>query len=625
MRREGEEGGEGKSVGGMQGGEGGSEAAPGGEGGEGGGGGEGAEDEAPGQSGGKVAGGQQSAVSQQIDPSQAASRAPRAAAAGAAGGGGGRTWGGGIRANTTPYWRFVQIISAVGAGVIFVPALVFTVIIFLRSLCLQLWYRFCYTGAVRRRNRRVVTPSCLSVLPCMRGTLDLGERLEVVSWEGGRVVTWRKGEEAARGSGAGGAAVAGGGAGGGDAGSSSSEPAKEGEVSKGATGDGGGEVRIDVEASGGGASVEAGAESEGGGDNTVEGMVIRPASPMARVAENSYQRGIPRRLSLSFVHAWTFTYTHVVNRTKVINEDTLLELVRRRPKGTPLITVSNHMSTLDDPLLWNQWRLRFSDPYRCRWTLTARDICFTNPFTAYLFRLAKCIPIDRYGGIYQDGMTEAVQRLSAGGWLHIFPEGRITQEHVALARLKWGLASVIDRCTSPVPPVILCVAHSGFENVMPEPRAFGHRAIAPLWGQRIAVVVGEPFQFHMGALRAAASHAAAHPDESAFGADSTPPASVPPAAAAAAAPSGASAGADTAGAAPAAPAGSADAVPPTSAATSSGATAIEVPGSSVTGGSSAVKDEATRRLYAFITGEVRQRLQVAVDEAHRRQADGCCR
>ncbi|CAI5938978.1 unnamed protein product [Closterium sp. NIES-65] len=175
---------------------------------------------------------------------------------------------------------------------------------------------------------------------------------------------------------------------------------------------------------------------------------------------------------------------------------------------------------LDDPLLWNQWRLRFSDPHKCRWTLTARDICFTHPFTAYLFRLAKCIPIDRYGGIYQPGMTEAVQRLSAGGWLHIFPEGRITQEHVALARLKWGLASVIDRCTSPVPPIILCVAHSGFENVMPEPRpfghraiaplwgqriavvvmlepcAFGHKAIAPLWGQRIAVVVGEPFCFH---------------------------------------------------------------------------------------------------------------------------------
>ncbi|CAI5980791.1 unnamed protein product [Closterium sp. NIES-64] len=283
---------------------------------------------------------------------------------------------------------------------------------------------------------------------------------------------------------------------------------------------------------------------------------------------------------------------------------------------------------LDDPLLWNQWRLRFSDPHKCRWTLTARDICFTHPFTAYLFRLAKCIPIDRYGGIYQPGMTEAVQRLSAGGWLHIFPEGRITQEHVALARLKWGLASVIDRCTSPVPPIILCVAHSGFENVMPEPRAFGHRAIAPLWGQRIAVVVGEPFQFNMPALRAAAAHAADHPDDSPFGVEPTPPAPAPPTAAASDAAGGAGAGAAAAAAgagsdSTAAPAGSADAAAPNAPAGPAAgreATVVEVGG-----GSSAVKDEATRRLYAFITGEVRHRLQGAVDEAHLRQADGCCR
>ncbi|CAI5469584.1 unnamed protein product [Closterium sp. Yama58-4] len=354
------------------------------------GGAEGAADEAgKGVSVGEASGttgAQQSETPPKADPSQTAPTAAAGAAAAAAAAGsapagaragarrttvdGGRTWGGGIRANTTPYWRFVQILSAVGAGVIFIPALVFTVIIFVRSLCLQAWYRLCYSGAVRRRNRRVVTPSCLSVLPspCMRGTLDLEQRLEVVSWEDGRVVTWRKSDEAARGSngatGAAAAAAAGAagvaaaaagsvgdgdggtttGASAGDAGTSSSEGGK-GEVCIDVGGSSGAESAGALASGRGGASAGGAGGEEGGGDNSVAGIEIRPASPMASVAENSYQRGIPRRLSLSFVHAWTFTYTHVVNRTAVMNEDTLLELVRRRPKGTPLITVSNHMST----------------------------------------------------------------------------------------------------------------------------------------------------------------------------------------------------------------------------------------------------------------------------------------
>ena len=49
--------------------------------------------------------------------------------------------------------------------------------------------------------------------------------------------------------------------------------------------------------------------------------------------------------------------------------------------------------------------------------------------------------------------------------LHIFPEGRITQLHVPLQRLKWGLASIIDRVSAKYPPIVVCVAHSGFETV----------------------------------------------------------------------------------------------------------------------------------------------------------------
>ena len=37
------------------------------------------------------------------------------------------------------------------------------------------------------------------------------------------------------------------------------------------------------------------------------------------------------------------------------NWDRLLRAVVDRPEGTPLITISNHRSCVDDPLVWGEW------------------------------------------------------------------------------------------------------------------------------------------------------------------------------------------------------------------------------------------------------------------------------
>ncbi|XP_050230605.1 N-acylphosphatidylethanolamine synthase isoform X2 [Mercurialis annua] len=139
------------------------------------------------------------------------------------------------------------------------------------------------------------------------------------------------------------------------------------------------------------------------------------------------------------------------------------------------------------------------DPNLARWVLAAEDICFKNPIFSYIFRLGKCIPITRGGGIYQDHMNEALEHLGNGAWLHTFPEGKVSQEDAPIRRLKWGTASLIVR--APVTPIILPIVHRGFEEVMPEKYWFGRRPPFPLFNKRIKVVVGEPIELELPKMR----------------------------------------------------------------------------------------------------------------------------
>ena len=72
---------------------------------------------------------------------------------------------------------------------------------------------------------------------------------------------------------------------------------------------------------------------------------VRAASPLASVAGDWHLLGLPRRISLSFVHSLAGIYMHAYNRTTVYEQQKLVNLVINRPPGTPLITISNHMST----------------------------------------------------------------------------------------------------------------------------------------------------------------------------------------------------------------------------------------------------------------------------------------
>eukprot|EP00898_Chlorokybus_atmophyticus_P008324 jgi/Chlat1/8493/Chrsp80S07891 len=201
-------------------------------------------------------------------------------------------------------------------------------------------------------------------------------------------------------------------------------------------------------------------------------------------------------------------WLRALNTVRVRNLDTLLRLVRARPPDTPLLTVSNHMSTLDDPLMW---QLKGMPRFRVglvRWVLAAEDICFTNPLFATFFRLGKCIPVRRGAGVHQPGMVEAVEKLDRGEWVHTFVEGRVSPLPGPLQRIKWGVGSLVARTTAHA-PIVLPLSHAGFEKIMPETSTGAKPWRIPRIGQRVSISVGEPLVLDTRALRLMARDAVA--------------------------------------------------------------------------------------------------------------------
>ncbi|KAI3750476.1 hypothetical protein L2E82_21114 [Cichorium intybus] len=121
------------------------------------------------------------------------------------------------------------------------------------------------------------------------------------------------------------------------------------------------------------------------------------------------------------------------------------------------------ISRLDDPVMWGFKGFPTCNADPQRWVLAVgwRDL-LKNPILSYFFSLGKCIPITRGGGIYQEHMNEALDRLSNGYLLQTFPEGKVCQEDEPIRRLKWGTASLIVH--SPIIPIVLPVVHHGFEK-----------------------------------------------------------------------------------------------------------------------------------------------------------------
>jgi len=160
-------------------------------------------------------------------------------------------------------------------------------------------------------------------------------------------------------------------------------------------------------------------------------------------------------------------------------------------EGRGVVTVSNHISVLDDPLMWGVMPMNtFFSFKNTRWTLGARDILFTNPVFSAFFRNGKVIDTARGDGIAQAAVDFTIERLDEGEWVHIFPQGYIRQDQLVppLDRLKWGIGRILTEVKSV--PTIVPMWIKGFEKVMPEHRGFPR--FVPRKGAEIEVHFGNP-------------------------------------------------------------------------------------------------------------------------------------
>lgn len=160
-------------------------------------------------------------------------------------------------------------------------------------------------------------------------------------------------------------------------------------------------------------------------------------------------------------------FLRLCTRTQVHHLSTLLHAIGERPAGTPLITVSNHTSTLDDPLLWGilPTRILF-DAARMRWALGAEELLFTNGLFNWFFGGGKVLAIRRGDGLMQPNVSRAVKLLDEGHWVHVFPEGRVIPDSSQLkTRLRWGISRLILEPERS--PLLLPIVHQGMEGIKP--------------------------------------------------------------------------------------------------------------------------------------------------------------
>ncbi|KAL1972759.1 hypothetical protein VTN31DRAFT_7173 [Thermomyces dupontii] len=232
--------------------------------------------------------------------------------------------------------------------------------------------------------------------------------------------------------------------------------------------------------------------------------------------------------------------------------DRFLELLesRRDPSKCTrgLLTVSNHISVLDDPLMWGALPVRyyFNMPsHNRRWAFGSHDICFQSRLLSAFFTMGQVLPTHRlahspHGGLFQPTWTQGVRLLSKGpfpvgpamapaerqnwsltnlcvdpfsevptaytttgddsilapssyacnsrSWVHIFPEGKVHQSPGKIMRyFKWGVSRLILEPTEC--PDVVPIWIEGMDEIMPEDRSFPRFLPRPF--KSVSVTFGE--------------------------------------------------------------------------------------------------------------------------------------
>lgn len=152
----------------------------------------------------------------------------------------------------------------------------------------------------------------------------------------------------------------------------------------------------------------------------------------------------------------------------------------RVPASGPAVIASNHISSLDGPLLAI---VIGRDRRRMTRFVTGAEF-FRRPVFGWILRLFRQIPIRR-GARDDRALDEAIRTVRSGAIAGIFPEGRVNDEPDAgLQRGRTGVGRIALAAGAPIVPVAIWGTHDRW------PRS-GLRRTRP-WRTRVAIVFGTP-------------------------------------------------------------------------------------------------------------------------------------
>lgn len=97
------------------------------------------------------------------------------------------------------------------------------------------------------------------------------------------------------------------------------------------------------------------------------------------------------------------------------------------------------------------------------------------------------LPVERGQGLMQPYMDAVIDKLNAGDWVHMFPEGTRSRDQ-RLQPMKRGVGRLV--LAPSTTPLVVPFYHVGMEQVL------NHGQKIPFtFGNRMTIVVGQPLDF----------------------------------------------------------------------------------------------------------------------------------